>query len=686
MFKAKAIARLAAFLATVAWFTWLVTGVSNIFSHNNALPLEVNPQVPLIAVNLFLLFMYVFYKYRIERADNVNFIDLLWRVFVTGLITTVISIFFKVIMILLGETALTQDSMFLFFIYTVNFGLMSSVLISSFSVFRRLILYQKSKILITVWKVFHYGLLVSLVYNVLPFPFLNNIFQYYLFFLVVLGLVLSANMKWVAYLNFRQKWKGILLIGLALFYMGYFIWTIYNLSTDFDTLGIPYNDYKENVFFIALIAFIFVYTLFSLLVLLFNLPTSSVFEQKLEEVVNFQKLSQSIQTEQSEDRVYDILLESSVSTVFAQAAWLELNHISSPVYYCYNISEDEIKKIKAHLEKKKVKGILEKGPDKTRNLTRVLRSIGGSRFRSMIVAPVVVKNEQIGVIALLKEVSDGFNREMEQIVSTFANQAGISIENFRLLSEALQNERYMEELKIAKRVQSSLLPAEPESNSDFDIVAFSGAADEVGGDYYDTHKINDHKIALIIGDVSGKGTSAAFHMSQMKGIFQSLGQLNLSPKLFLIKANNALSRCLDKASFITATYFMIDSKRKKVSFARAGHCPTLYFKKKKNKVDFFKNKGLGLGILRNESFEDYIQESQFSYDPGDIFVLYTDGITEAKNKKGEEYGYDRLIDILDAHTESEPGNIREAIIADLYKFIESETLDDDYTIVIVKFN
>ena len=106
------------------------------------------------------------------------------------------------------------------------------------------------------------------------------------------------------------------------------------------------------------------------------------------------------------------------------------------------------------------------------------------------------------------------------IIRTFMNQASISIENYRLMEEAIINERYKEELKIAKRVQDSLIPKVLHANEDMEISAFSKAAAEVGGDYFDTYKMNDHRVAIIVGDVSGKGTSAAFHMSQMKGIFR----------------------------------------------------------------------------------------------------------------------------------------------------------------------
>jgi serine phosphatase RsbU (regulator of sigma subunit) len=280
---------------------------------------------------------------------------------------------------------------------------------------------------------------------------------------------------------------------------------------------------------------------------------------------------------------------------------------------------------------------------------------------------------------------DGFNKEMAKIVGTFANQAGISIENFRLLEEALQNERYKEELKIAKTVQKSLLPELLESNDDFDIVAFSESADEVGGDYYDTIRISKEIVALIIADVSGKGTTAAFHMSQMKGIFHSLAQHDIEPDEFMVRANQALIHCLERGSFISATYFMINTATKRVRYARAGHCPVLYFHSETNCSEYFKDKGIALGMVRNKSYRNFIQAYEFEYKPGDVMVLYTDGITEGKNEKGEEFGYERLTATIQQLADQSPKEIQERIINELYEFSGTKNIDDDYTTMIIKF-
>ena len=126
-------------------------------------------------------------------------------------------------------------------------------------------------------------------------------------------------------------------------------------------------------------------------------------------------------------------------------------------------------------------------------------------------------------------------------------------------------------------VQKSLLPTMLEQDQDFDIAAFSESADEVGGDYYDTLRVDKHLISIIIADVSGKGTTAAFHMSQMKGIFHSLAQHDIEPSNFMVQANQALVYCLERGSFISATYFIINTQTKTIRYARAGHCPVLYY-------------------------------------------------------------------------------------------------------------
>jgi len=154
----------------------------------------------------------------------------------------------------------------------------------------------------------------------------------------------------------------------------------------------------------------------------------------------------------------------------------------------------------------------------------------------------------------------------------------------------------------------------------------------------------------------------------------------------MIKANQALVYCLERGSFISATFFIVDTNDKKVHYARAGHCPLLYYRASADQMEYFKDKGIALGMVKNRSYSNFIEANEFRYAPGDIMVLYTDGITEAKNPKGEEFGYKRLSEIIMEVKTETPKQIQEHLIKRLYEFSGSPNINDDYTTMIVKFN
>lgn len=681
MLSIKSILRISLALGVISWILFVSSDILSILYQY---PKPWNPPIfSRLLFDTFILSVFVYYRYSVGRAESVNFIDLLWRVFVTGLLTTVVSLVLKSILIVFDDNHISQNKLLLTFFYHVNTGLIVSFLISTFVVWKRLILYQKTKWLMFLWKVFQYGLLASLSLNLFDVNVGTVLFKVVVVVLFIIALILSVNLKWIAYLNFRQKWKSILFILLVMIYLSYFVITL----RDFSSTEIT-NTLLTNPFAVSLFGFIFLYSVFSLLVILFNLPTSSVFEQKIEEAMNFQRLSQSIPTGADEEEVYDILMDSSISAVFADAAWLEVETDSDGKQkrYTKEISDPEVEEVRNALRESSLTELFSAWREqKNLNPMKLTANLVKGKYKSVMVVPMYIQQKKFGHLVLLKELGDGFNKEMVDIIKTFVNQASISVENFRLLKSALENERYKEELKIAKRVQRSLLPSELEDNDSFTLCGISEAADEVGGDYYDTYRIDEHRLALIIGDVSGKGTSAAFNMSQMKGVFHSLAQMDMGPLEFLVRANTALSLCLEKTSFITASYFIIDTLDRSLEFARAGHCPTLYYDAEKVETQYFKNKGLGLGILRNTNFHRYVQTNKFFYHSGDLIVLYTDGIIEAKNSEEEEYGYDRLESVVMDNHDRAPEEIQQAIIKSLFDFLGNESLNDDYTLLIIRF-
>jgi len=679
----ETILRLTMVMGVLLWLALTFINGLQIFDEMYGVNLGLSKHLSALLLDLFFICFIVYYRIRINKVESSNFVDLLWRVFAIGLVTTVISLASELFHSSIRDTALAGHWLTKTLFYNINFALISVFLISTFTVWKKLVLYQRSRRLVIYWNIFEGLLMASIFFNFSGLTLQTSVLFKILFgILALLALILSANLKWVAYLNFKQKWKSILLIMLISIYLIYFSRLMY--VPDSESLG--WISSIDNLFVSILFAFLLVYSGFSLLVILFNLPTSSVFEQKLEEAINFQRLSQSIQQGENENQIFDILLKSSMSAVYADAGWVEIDKTDGePLLRTKNISRVNLNETKRLITQGKHKHLLKTPLDKSSEEDRILVNFKKSNFRSALIVPLVIQNKIAGQMYLLKEVSDGFNSEMINIINTFASQASISVENFRLLGDALENERYKEELNIAKSVQRALIPKDLDHDEHFEIHAFTEAAAEVGGDYYDTFKLEEHKFAVVIGDVSGNGTSAAFHMSQMKGIFQSLAQLDLSAKEFMIKANSALSKCLEKKSFITLSYFIINTEERSIEFSRAGHCPTLYYSKKDKKANFLETKGLGLGILRNEKYADFVSVNKLQFAKDDIAVLYTDGISEATNSEKEEFGFDRMQLLLDQNAHYDPIMIQKIFISKLYEFCGNQDLNDDYTMVVIKF-
>lgn len=677
------IGKISALAAVLAWLALLFTDLTRLFGELNQIHTAIAPEVSWALEIIFFILLYIFYNNAINRKDNYNFIGLIWKSASTGLVASGVSLLILFFYYLLDGSRLSKDPLLLNFFYHVNFGLTTVFLISATMVWKHLILYQKNKIVVQQWQAYEVILLMSMFFMFFNQNTLNYSFMFGLVFLMIFGSILSANLKWIPYLSFKNKWKALLFVVIILASCAYlFVQLLSYSDSNFHLVNLT-----DNLFLLGLFGFVFVYALFSFLVTLFNLPTSSVFEQKLTEAINFQRLSRSIQPGQSESQVLDILMDSCMSAAYVDAAWMEIQHRSFPTEVLHQrfISNQDRKDVREMMHNTKpFSEYFSEGMQWKKDYA--LGKLQHETYTSALVFPIKVNKDLVGHIFLLKEVRDGFNKEMIDIISTFVGQATISVENYRLLNEAIKNERYKEELEIAQRVQRSLLPSKLHHNRCFDVTGFSEAADEVGGDFYETYRFDETNFALIIGDVSGKGTSAAFNMSQMKGVFHSLVQMELSPVEFLSKANSALSHCLERNHFITTTYYHIDTAARKIRYSRAGHCPTLYYDVDKGESEYLAVKGMGLGILRNASFRNYICERELRYQEGDVMLLYTDGIIEARNEHGNEFGYERLKKVVDASHGLEVGEIKTRLIQALYDFVGTNTLpDDDYSLVVVKF-
>lgn len=253
-----------------------------------------------------------------------------------------------------------------------------------------------------------------------------------------------------------------------------------------------------------------------------------------------------------------------------------------------------------------------------------------------------------------------------------------------LLEQQGEKERMEEDLRVARNIQMSLLPQEYVEVEGLKIAAVCLPANEMGGDYYDLLPLSDHRLGVLIADVSGKGTSAALYMAELKGLILSLSRNHDSPKSLLSELNEILAPNLDRRSFVTMTYAIIDSMKRTLRVARAGHNPLIHFDGRTGETRLLSPPGLALGFDSGERFRAVIQEVELPLVPGDSFLFFTDGISEAMNGRAELFGEGRLASILKEANALSSDDLKERILDEVRIFAAGESPHDDMTMVIVK--
>ncbi len=251
------------------------------------------------------------------------------------------------------------------------------------------------------------------------------------------------------------------------------------------------------------------------------------------------------------------------------------------------------------------------------------------------------------------------------------------------VEELAQEQRIKQELVIARDVQQSFLPVETPQFHNLDLAAICKPAYETGGDYYDFVQLDDHRIAVTIGDVSGKGIQAAFYMTFIKGILHSLCHEIDSPAEILKKVNRLFYDNAQRGTFISLVYGIIDIRNKTFRFARAGHNPVLRISSSNGGLEELKPKGIGIGLSK-DSFDDQLEEVELSLKNEDVLILYTDGIVEALSESKKFYGSKRLNRMISQHAGQSAKGILDLLAQDVRSFIGSARQHDDMTMMVIK--
>jgi len=278
--------------------------------------------------------------------------------------------------------------------------------------------------------------------------------------------------------------------------------------------------------------------------------------------------------------------------------------------------------------------------------------------------------------------------QLGELAASF-NSMTASIEG--LLREKAEKERLEQELRIARSIQMSLLPQGPLHVPGVSLAGHCEPAREVGGDYYDFLPLDDHRLGILIADVAGKGTSAALYMAELKGLVLSLSRQHRSPRQLLIDANQIISKHLDARSFITMTYAVVDLHGRTLTWARAGHCPLVFVpgphaSSRVPQVLAPDGMVLGLQFDMGDTFARLLEEVTIPIGGGDLFLLYTDGISEAMNTDGEYFGDGRLVDLAERHSDLPSDALQAHILDEVHGFAGEAQQHDDMTMVLIKID
>lgn len=300
--------------------------------------------------------------------------------------------------------------------------------------------------------------------------------------------------------------------------------------------------------------------------------------------------------------------------------------------------------------------------------------------RSVLAVPLGVENKVFGIIYADSPIAEGrFTQDHLKVLTTLASVAAIRVQNARLLEARLQQERLERELQLASEIQQRLQPTAPPSVPGYEFQGISFPCYEIGGDYYDFIKRDDGRLVIALGDVSGKGTAAALLMSSLHAAVHAQAGSHDSLVGTISAVNKYLAENIPSNRFVTLFTAELDPESGALSFLNAGHNPPLIVHAA-GTVEQLASGGLPLGIKADAEY----REGRTQLQPGDVLVIYSDGVTEASSPSGEEFGPTRLYEVVSRNVEASAAGIRDRIESALTKFAQGTRAADDITLVIVK--
>jgi len=307
-------------------------------------------------------------------------------------------------------------------------------------------------------------------------------------------------------------------------------------------------------------------------------------------------------------------------------------------------------------------------------------SVEKIQIKSLLCVPLMVKGDIIGILcAFNKRENEEFTADDRRLLSIIATQSAQLIENARLLQEEHALKQIQKEMEMAYNIQMNLLPQDAPCLEGYSIAGKTIPSKVVGGDYFDFIPIEKSRLAVTLGDVSGKGLPAALLMANLQATIRGLTMLKHPPHVCLNQSNTLLYRSTDQQKFATLFYGIIEAVSNRFCYANAGHNRPLLFRNGKEPV-LLETAGLVLGVLDDYSFT----EDEIEFHPGDLLLVYSDGVIDAIDVDGEDFSEERLAQLGEENREKSAKEIVDAVIEAVCNHSSGCEQIDDITVMAIK--
>ncbi len=304
---------------------------------------------------------------------------------------------------------------------------------------------------------------------------------------------------------------------------------------------------------------------------------------------------------------------------------------------------------------------------------------------SVMAASLSYGKQNLGVLAVANgPMGAPFTQGDFVVFKSIAEQSAFALYNAIIYSMANEKKRLDHDLEIARDIQRILLPAEAPAINGFQISGINVPAHQVSGDYFDYIHVDEERLGVVIADVSGKGVPASLIMAICRSVLRAEAARNPSPADVLRKVNRQLYPDIKEDMFISMAYLILDHERDGVTLARGGHDAPLLYKRQLQRVTPVKSPGMVLGIDSGNVFDRLTVDFAVPLERDDCLVLYTDGVTEALNTEGDEFGLERTIESVRASATDGAQAIVKRVIDDVHNFIGSTPQNDDITLIAIR--